>query len=230
MARCYGVWLPDDGADKPISVSLTFVSDHLQSLFHWPLFASSKPAEEPPAVAFERFRREQQDIADGAERGPIRSTVTPWSDRGGQHPPDLLLSLTNTSSEPVTLWYTTWPHCHVTFVVRDEDEKIVASFHWGTLSSQAVSVDSQGKLVTPLPTLTLKPGETYTAGVWLSTLSDCCQPRPERPGVYSVEAVFVYSDLSGWPQPDQDFVARSEPVEIVVGKPDGDKKPSWRLR
>ena len=107
----------------------------------------------------------------------------------------------------------------------------MASFHWGSLSSQAVSVDSRGKFVTPLPTLTLKPSETHTAGIWLSTLADCCQPRSERPGVYHVEAVFVYSDLSGWPEPNQDLVARSGSVEIVVGEPQPvDQFWAWRLR
>jgi hypothetical protein len=68
-------------------------------------------------------------------------------------------------------------------------------------------------------------------GAEQSGLSACCQPRPERPGAYNVEAVFVYSDLGGWPQPEQDFVARLGVVEIVVGEPQpGDRFRAWRLR
>jgi hypothetical protein len=210
-----------------VVVLLLSFGDQLRPLLSR-FISESEPTAGPPPEAFERFRREQDDIAHGEDRGPIRCSLSRWTDKG-QHPADLKLSLTNTSSEPVSLWYTTWPHCHVTFVVRDEDGKAVASFHWGTLSSQAVSVDQQGKLVTSLPTL--KPGETYTAGIWLSTLSDCCHPRPERLGLYRVEAVFVYSDLGSWPQSDQDFVARSGTVEVEVGEPQpGDKFRAWRLR
>jgi hypothetical protein len=210
-----------------IGVLLLSFSDHLRPLLSR-FVSESEPTVGPPPEAFERFRREQDDIAHGEARGPIRCSLSPCSD-GGAHPPDLKLSLTNTSSEPVTLWYTTWPHCHVTFVVRDLDGNIVASFHWGTLSSPAVSLNSQGKLVAPLPTQTLKAGETYTAPIWFSSLAEYCPV--EKPGVYSVEAVFMYSDLGGWPQQDQDFVARSEGVEIEVGDPqEGDKFRAWRLR
>jgi hypothetical protein len=108
------------------------------------------------------------------------------------------------------------------------DGKTVASFQWGTLSSQAVGIEAAGRPTT-LPPLTLKPGETYTAGIWLTCLRDGCLGRPEKPGVYRVEAVFVYSDLGGWPAPDQDVVARSGAVEVVI-EPDDDMKTSWRLR
>jgi hypothetical protein len=82
----------------------------------------------------------------------------------------------------------------------------------------------------PLPTHTLQPGETYTAGIYFRNLADCCHPRPERLSTYRVEAVFVYSDLGGWPAANQDYVARSGTVEIEVGEPDADdKKPVWRL-
>jgi hypothetical protein len=48
---------------------------------------------------------------------------------------------------------------------------------------------------------------------------------------YRIEAVFVYSDLGGWPESDQDFVARSEPVKIEVGdRQPGDRFRAWRRR
>jgi hypothetical protein len=69
------------------------------------------------------------------------------------------------------------------------------------------------------------------AGIHFRSLSDCCHPRPERPGTYSVEAVFVYSDLGGWPAPDQDLVSWSGAVEIEVSDPQpGDRFRTWRLR
>jgi len=194
----------------------------------WFRFISeSEPTAGPPPEAFERFRREQEDIAGAADRGPIHCRLEPWTE-GGEHPPDLKLSLTNTSAEPVTLWYYTWPHAHVTFLVRDEDEKGVASFHWGTLSSTAVGIDDAGRPTTKLPTLTLNPGETYTAGIWLSSLRDYIDVRP---GHHRVEAVFDYSDLGGWPAANRDFVARSKPIEIEVSGPQsGDRFRAWRLR
>jgi hypothetical protein len=167
----------------------------------------------------------------GADRGPIRCTLEPWPDGNGEHP-DLRLSLTNTSEEPVTLWYYTWPHAHVTFILRDDDDagKAVYSFHWGSLSSLAVGVDPKtGRPTTRLPTRTLKTGETYTAGIYLSTLRDY---RDVFSGLYRIEAVFVYSDLGGWPAPNQDFVARSGTVGIAVTSWDrnnGREKNNWRI-
>jgi hypothetical protein len=127
----------------------------------------------------------------------------------------------------VTIWYYTWPHAHVTFLVRDLDGKGVASFHWGTLSSQAVGIDTTGQPTTKLPTLTLQPGETYTAGFWLTSLRDYL---PVPPGNYIVQAVFVYHDLGGLPAPEQRFVSQSQAVTVDVEEPKDDKKLSWRLR
>jgi hypothetical protein len=207
-----------------LAVALLSLRDHLRPWF-LRVISDQKPVPETPPAQFERFRREQQDIAGAGNRGPILCSLSPWSE-GGEHPPDLRLALTNTFAEPVTLWYHTWLHAHVTFLVRDQDGKAVASFHWGTLSSLAVGVDPQtGRPSTPVPTRTLKPGETYTAGIHLSSLRDYLSVPPGR---YRVEAVFVYGDMGGWPAPDQDFVARSEGVEIAVEQ-DDDKKPVWRL-
>jgi hypothetical protein len=186
--------------------------------------SESDPDVGPPPEAFERFRREQDDIARGGDRGPIRCTLAPWPDRAGGHPPDLRLELINGSDEPVTIWYYTWPHAHVTFLVRDGAGKIIAQFHWGTLSSQLVTLDpATGRPAGPVPTKTLHPGEAYTAGIYLGTLRDYLDVPPGR---YRVEAVFVYDDLGGWPDGEQRFVARSGGVEVEVGVGESDGKVS----
>jgi hypothetical protein len=78
-----------------------------------------------------------------------------------------------------------------------------------------------------LPTLTLKPGETYSTGIHLSSPRDYMEVPPD---VYHVEVVFVYSDLGGWPAPHQDFVAWSGAVEIeVIETVAAGKERSWRL-
>jgi hypothetical protein len=198
----------------------------LPALFRWA--SESEPNVGPPPEAFDRFRRQQDALANGADVGPIRCSLTPWPDRAGDHPPDLRLELSNSSDSPVTIWYTTWPHSHVTVLVRDEARKIVEQFHWGSLSSVAVGIDDAGRPTTKLPTRTLQSGETYTAGIYLSTLRDYLDVSPSR---YRLEAVFVYDDLGGWPELGQHFVARSGAVGVEVGERDaGDTKRPWRLR
>jgi hypothetical protein len=77
----------------------------LPALFRWA--SESDPNVGPPPEAFDRFRRQQDDLANGTDVGPIRCTLAPWPDRAGDHPPDLRLDLTNSSDGPVTIWYTT---------------------------------------------------------------------------------------------------------------------------
>jgi hypothetical protein len=190
--------------------------------------SESEPTAGPPPEAFERFRGEQEDIVGAVDRGPIRCSLSLWPKDTGDHPPDLAVCFTNTSVEPVTHWYYTWPHAHVTFLVRDEGGKIVEQFHWGSLSSVAVRIDDAGRPTTKLPTRTLAPGEAYTAGIYLGTLRDYLEVPPGR---YGVEAVFTYDDLGSWPDGEQHFVARSETVEVEAGEPGADgKKQSWCLR
>jgi hypothetical protein len=50
------------------------------------------------------------------------------------------------------------------------------------------------------------------------------------PGDYTVEDVFVYSDLAGLPDGEQRYVARSQAVTVDLEEPEDDKKLSWRLR
>jgi hypothetical protein len=143
--------------------------------------SESEPDAGPPPEAFDRFRRQQDEIANGDDRGPIRCTLVPSHDLAGDDPADLQLSLTNTSDRPVTIWYYTWPHAHVTFLVRYAEGKIVGQFHWGSLSSQLVTVDpATGRPTGPVPTKTLQPGETYSAGIYLSTLRDYLDVPPGR--------------------------------------------------
>jgi hypothetical protein len=205
-------------------VALIIAGDDLRPLWWRFISESDRDSARSPQAMFDRYRRQQQDIASGADRGPMRCTLEPWPGDNVEHP-DLRLSLTNTSAEPLAMWYYTWPHSHVNFLLRDPDGKPVASFHWGMLSSQAVGIDGAGRPTTRLPTLTLQPGETYTAGFWLTSLRDY---RPVPPGNYIVEAVFVYHDLGGLPDGEQRYVARSEGVWIVV-EPEDDKYPVWQL-
>jgi hypothetical protein len=165
--------------------------------------------------------------ASESDLGPLRCTLEPWPDRTGEDPPDLRLQLTNTSERPVTIWYRTWPHAHVLFLFRDDAGRIVAQFHFGSLSSRAFQVDDAGRPTTPLPTLRLEPGESYSAGIHLNTLADNLDVPPGR---CRVEAVFTYADLGGWPEPHQHFVARSGAVTVEVGESGpGANKPVWRL-
>jgi hypothetical protein len=205
-------------------VALVVSGEYLRPLWQRFVWESDPYGARPAPEIFEQFRREQEAVAVGADQGPLRCALAPWD--GEDEHADLRLSLTNTSADQVTIWYHTWPHAHVTFLVRDLDGKAVASFLWGTLSSQAVGIDDAGRPTTKLPTLTLKPSEIYTAGIYLTSLRHYLDVPP---GDYTVEAAFVYHDLGGVPAPEQNFVAQSEAVKIVVGAADGDKKPSWRI-
>jgi hypothetical protein len=207
-------------------VALIVAGDYLRPLLLRFVWASDPNGARPRPEVFEQVRRDQEAVANAADQGPLRCSLAPWGG-DGEHA-DLRLSLTNTSADPVTIWYYTWPHAHVTFVVRDLDGKPVASFHWGTLSSQAVSIDDSGRPTTQLPTLALTPGESYTAGIYLTSLRHYLDVPP---GHYTIAAVFVYESLNDFPQAGQHFVNRSQAVTVDVEEPDAPgKKPAWRLR
>jgi hypothetical protein len=71
----------------------------LPALFRWA--SESEPNVGPPPEAFDRIRRQQDEIADGEDVGPIRCTLVPSHHREGDGPADLQLGLTNTSDRPV---------------------------------------------------------------------------------------------------------------------------------
>ena len=86
-----------------VGVVLLSFGDHLPAA-DASVHLGTEPTVGPPPEAFERFHREQDDIAHGKDRGPIRCSLS----SGRQVPwevdlPDLKLSLTNTSAESVTL-------------------------------------------------------------------------------------------------------------------------------
>ena len=177
----------------------------------------------------EQWRRDT--VYDGKDQGPLRCRLTPWVKRlKGEGAPDLRLELTNTSQEPVTIWYTTYPHFQVTFLVRDEAGKILKEFFLERLSSLGgYGWDESGRLVNPPPILTLKPGQTYTASFYLSSLQEYLE-APRGPGRYQLEAVFAQRDFGGWPAPNQRILTRSEPVPIEVArKAPGALRATWKL-
>jgi hypothetical protein len=210
-------------------VELVHLGGHfIHPLLSWVLH-EEKAMEWPSPDEVKRCLREKDDVASGTEHGPIRCE---WSacTGDGEHPDDLTLRLTNTSNQAITIWYRTRPHEHVTFVFRDANDRVMPSIRLGRLSSLLVTLDrAKAKPTLTLSTLTLLPGETYTAEIARRSLTNLCVDNPKKPSTHTVEAVFVYHDLGGWPESQQDFVARSGTVEIVIGEPDGDKKPSWRL-
>jgi hypothetical protein len=179
-----------------------------------------------------RFYRQRDAAAASEDIGPISCVLTPWS---GPSPnddpaPDLRLELANTSAAPVRLWYTTGVECHVTFLVYHEPRFVYGSFCLGTLSPAPAKFNAKTNRPEPLPpVMTLEPEETYATGIHLRDLRNGCS-GPSGPGNFRLEAVFLYEDIEGYPAAGQRFIARSQPVEIVVGKLDDDKRPSWRLR
>jgi hypothetical protein len=180
------------------------------------------PDEDAP-----RWRRAA--LHDGPDQGPIRCRLVPQGELFRQrNTPDLRLELTNRGDRPVRLWYTTHPHFQVTFLVRDESGKVVSEFFWGTLSSTLVRWDADGRLSHPPPLLKLKPGETYTAGFYLSLLEEYLEV-PGGPGRYRLEAVLAYTDLGGWPEPHQRYLARSAPVAVEVSAKAAGEETGWKL-
>jgi hypothetical protein len=79
-----------------LAVALLTAGDYVH--LPWLRFISESDPEagRPPQEAFDRFRRQQEDIANAEDRGPIRCTLTPWTE-GGNDLSDLKLSLTNFS-------------------------------------------------------------------------------------------------------------------------------------
>jgi len=127
-----------------------------------------------------RFFRQQDAAAVQEDLGPVRCRLAPWQGvaEGNEPPPDLRLELTNTSTDPVQLWYVTAPHCHVTFLVREEAGGVLGSFCFGNYWHATVGGDPATGRPKPLPpVLTLQPGETYEAGIRLSDLRNGCSGR-----------------------------------------------------
>ena len=95
-------------------------------------------------------------------------------------------SLKNTSSEPIKIEYRVHPLVHLDLDVKDQR---------GTLLPKALI--RYGGIFSPFDfrpeILTIKPGETYRAGIVLFVQVDK-EEHPITPGKYIVEAVFQWDD------------------------------------
>jgi hypothetical protein len=62
-----------------LAVALFHAGDVLRPAWFRFISESDPDAAQPPPELFDRFRREQEDIAGGDDRGPIRCTLSPWT-------------------------------------------------------------------------------------------------------------------------------------------------------
>jgi hypothetical protein len=179
-----------------------------------------------------RDHQREEAAHRGEEIGPIccRLTALPPAEDGGQQP-DLRLELMNVSEKPVSLWYSTWPYSHVTFVVLDGNGEIVGEFHYGSLSSQLVLINSATGRPDPArlpPVLTLQPGETYSAALFSDVIGKYCD-GPAVSGRYRLRAVFSYKDVGGFPSPNQRMLSRSNCLPVRIGARGDANQADWNL-
>ena len=133
------------------------------------------------------------------ESGPVRCSL-----QARRGTPELEISLTNTSLEPVKFRGRNYLHDDFIFILRDTDEQIVnvASRYWFE-SRQATN-----------NIVVLGPKETKSDRLELSiAIYDF---HPTRPGLYSLEAVFSEhypTKLFGW---EKGMHARSNRIPLHV--------------
>jgi hypothetical protein len=181
---------------------------------------ASRPDDADEAYAREfdrRMARELELLAgriDDPERGPIRCRLRASPDS----PDSLETEIVNVGPQPVRLWYETFGlEYHVTLVLREPNGRPVSHLRWALYSSQMVIVDPQtGRPAEEVPVITLRPGESERHPVQLSLLFEELASKVPS-GRYAVQALFTYSDLGGFPEPNRDLFARSAPVPVEVG-------------
>jgi hypothetical protein len=135
-----------------------------------------------PALArWEKDRREIGFALSPSEMSsPVRCVLRIKPGTAAQKEPELEVELNNTSDDPVFLHIHQYLLDVVTFVLRDSHDVVASSFCYIMLHS-----DSR-----PKPPVTLKPGESKTAEVYLSVVTGHGF-QPLRPGLYSLQAVFA---------------------------------------
>ena len=147
-----------------------------------------------------RWTETAKEFVQRDERGPLRCSL---QTRRGT--PELEISLTNTSLEPVKFRGRNYLHDDFIFILRDTDEQIVnvASRYW--LESSQTSNH-----------IVLGPKETKSDTIEFHHATHDFQPT--RPGLYSLEAVFSEeypTKLFGW---ETGMHARSNRIPIHVEK------------
>ncbi len=159
----------------------------------------------------------------GEECGPLRCRLSLLpegkdEDEGSQ----LQVELVNASDNPVPIWFAESPLEHVHYILRDRTGEVVgrasctdrvASY---APSSYGRLTDRRGwPLDRPPSSQSLRPGEVYSETV---TLLDYCGFKGGQlgRGTYSLEAVFVYADVDGYPAANQWMVARSNPLTMRI--------------
>jgi hypothetical protein len=162
------------------------------------------------------------------DEGPLRCSLMPWPASGTMkkyHPFDLHLELSNTTDQPISFWYLTHPHFQVTFVMRDQENKVVKQFFYGSLSSTSWHWFPTGKADRVLPEHTLLPGDDYATNFKMAVLEEYLEVP--GPGRYKLEAKFAADGQVG--EAKQRFVAHSQPLLIEVEAAPDRPRPQWKL-
>lgn len=122
---------------------------------------------------------------------------------------ELTVELKNESDQPVRLWEEhSRPGRGFIFLVRSRrTNKVTGVYTWWWLAPRVYRPGD-----TP-PVFVLKPGGTYRERVPLDSIREDGKGSGLR-GRIRLEAVFAYVDLYGYPEPNQEYFARSNAVDV----------------
>jgi hypothetical protein len=166
-------------------------------------------ADPKSGAEFEESRRQDGiELSRRMEAGPIRCIFRARPGAAARNEPELEVELKNVSADPVTLTVHRSLIDRVTFVFRDPDGGVVGTFCSAHLHSPYSPNER-------FPTVTLKPGESKTASLYLSVAAFRGY-QDLQPGLYSVEAVFEARAGCGH-FPDMPMLARSNRLQVRVG-------------
>jgi hypothetical protein len=164
----------------------------------------------------ERKRKGHPSIKDRAdkdhEHGPIWCHLEWASDSDEINSDKIRVKIGNAGDKPFRFWACDFGmRDHFTMLVRNSDGKIVSDRCWIEYSSRQWPPKSEALV----PVQELKAGEMYDERFSAHIL----MPTSEEllPGRYSLQVIFAYEDLGGFPEPNQDFFARSEKLTVQIG-------------
>ncbi len=162
-----------------------------------------KPREARPPIS-ERADKEE-------ERGPIRIRLR-WAVPEDEKWPDAVaMELVNLGNQSVRLWYSMFNlRGHVTMLLRDSDNILVSDLTWACLSSTSFPPEKR-------QFKELLVGEVYEDRFCAGSVKRPGDLEDLPPGQYSFQVIFEYHDLDGFPEPNQDFFARSEQISFLIG-------------